>query len=108
MVTGGIGGSDFKVECQLNICTIAHYSQVAGAIFGLIAAAVWLLASLVKAPPELTQNDMIASNGDIIPVLDRLMRAVATQSELNAQAALLTAIAAALSLWQAFMPTCWG
>ena len=92
----------------MNICTVAHYSQIIGALFGISAAAVWWKASRVKATSNLTQEDMSASGGDIVSPLGKLMQSAAEQSRLNALAALLAAIAAVLSLWQAFMPTCWG
>jgi hypothetical protein len=47
-------------------------------------------------------------HGDIVPVLDKLMVAIASQSRLNALAAGFAAVAAILQVALAFMPTCWG
>ncbi len=91
-----------------NICTAEHLLQFVSAGLAALAALTWLRASRVKAPSEITREQMDDAQGDVIPVLDRLMKAVARQSGLNALAALLAALAALCQLPQAFMPTCWG
>jgi len=91
-----------------NICTVEHWFQFASGVFAMIAAIIWLLASRLRAPSELTQRHVLDVQGDIIPILDRLMKAVASQSRMNAWAALFAALAAFCQLPQAFMPTCWS
>ena len=93
---------------MLGICMVAFAIKMASAGFGLGAAVLWWRASLTKTPSEINQEKAAAVQGDIIPILDKLMRGVAAQSRQNAQAAALAAIAAGLQVAAAFMPTCWG
>jgi hypothetical protein len=93
---------------MLNLCTVEHWLQFASGIFAALAAFTWLWASRVRAPSEITQDQMAATSGDIITPLDRLMKAIAKQSRLNATAALFAAFAALCQMPQAFLPTCWG
>jgi hypothetical protein len=93
---------------MVGICTVAFTIQLASAGFGVTAAIVWWSASRIKTPPEITQDQAAALEGDILPILTRLMRGVVTQSRLNARAASFAAVAAILQVLDAFMPTCWG
>jgi hypothetical protein len=90
------------------ICTVAFTIKMASAGFGVAAAIVWWRASRTKTPPEMTHEQVEAVQGDVVPIFDKLMRGVATQSRLNALAAGLAAFAAVLQVADAFMPTCWG
>jgi hypothetical protein len=69
--------------------------NIAMAVFSLIAAGLWAMASFVKGPSGLTQAQVAAVKGDIIPMLDQLMKAVTRQSKLNATAAFWAALARA-------------
>jgi hypothetical protein len=93
---------------MFGICTVAFSIQIGSAACGIIAAITWWRASSVKTPTEMTHDQVKAVEGDIIPVLDRLMRGVTRQSKLNALAAGFAAAAAILQVANAFMPTCWG
>jgi hypothetical protein len=93
---------------MVGICTIAFSIKLISAGFGVAAATVWWQASRIKTPPEITQDQVAAVQGDVLPVLSRLMHGVASQSRLNALAAALAAIAALLQVAEVFMPTCWG
>lgn len=92
------------------VCTAASVVQLCSIVSGAVAACVWLKASLIETPPEISQRDMEALGGDIIPILARLMKGVRLQSRLNKSAAAFTAIAVGLqAIGYLFLPqVCWG
>ena len=90
------------------ICIVEFQTQIMSAACAFAAAIIWWRASRKKAPSELTQAHVEAVHGDIIPILDKLMVAVASQSRLNALAAGFAAVAAILQVALTFMPTYWG
>jgi hypothetical protein len=63
-----------------------------------------------KTPSSIpkSKDGLIAVGGDMIPAVEKLMKAVGLQSRLNALAAAFAGAAAILQVVQAFMPTCWG
>ena len=90
------------------ICMVEFPTQIGSVACAFAAAIIWWRASRKKVPSELTQTRVEAMHGDIVPVLDKLMVAIASQSRLNALAAGFAAVAAILQVALAFMPTCWG
>jgi hypothetical protein len=89
------------------ICIAGFGIRIVSACFAVTAGMIWFIASRIKMPAELTQGHVAQSDGDVVPVLDRLMRGVARQSKLNALAAFCAAFAAILQVATVFMPTCW-
>jgi hypothetical protein len=84
------------------------YSQIVGylsAIFALIAATLWLSASLIKTPKNLRVFVHISDKGISGDVAD-LARGVAKQSRWNSFAALAAAVAAVLQAIATTLPTC--
>lgn len=92
------------------ICAVAFSTQIGSAICAVAAAGFWFAASLKKTPPSIPRDEegLIALRGHVIPAVEKLMEAVASQSKLNAIAAALAGAAAILAVVQSFMPTCWG
>jgi hypothetical protein len=89
-------------------CEVEYWLQLASGVLAGVAALIWFFASRVEAPAELTRQHVRDVQGDIIPILDRLLGAVARQSRLNATAALFAALAALCQFVHAFMPSCWS
>ena len=84
------------------------YSQIfasLSALSALIAAGLWLWASLVKTPKELNQFLIISDDGITGDVAD-LERGVATQSLWNSRAAIAAGIAAFLQAVASALPSC--
>jgi hypothetical protein len=90
------------------LCTFEHWLQFASAGFASLAAIAWLWASRIKAPKQITEDQMRARYDTPIPALVQLLGLITRQSRMNAVAASFAGAAAICQIPQAFMPTCWS
>jgi hypothetical protein len=95
--------------CGMNICPLVHPLQIISAILALVAAGLWILASITPtiSPKEFTQ-DRLEEYNNVVRSLRRQTQVLAKQSRLNAFAAFFAALAAIGQFTLAFFPTCWG
>jgi hypothetical protein len=99
---------------RMNICLIIHPLQILSALAAILAAILWIFASIKKAPAatEFTQFRMEELRGDILKPLRKQSQALAVQSRLNAFAALAAAVAALCQFALTYLPSCswdgWG
>jgi hypothetical protein len=93
----------------MNPCLFVHPLQIVSALLALLAAGLWIAASVTRLPSakEFTQQRLDEYN-NIIRSLRKQSQVLAKQSGLNAYAAMAAAGAAICQFALAFLPTCWG
>lgn len=82
---------------EQTVCALAPILQFGTAVFGIIAAWQWFMASRGRIPDTATFAN-----------IDHVFKTIAKQSRHNAHAAAAAMIAAVMQVLLSFFPTCWS